>query len=170
MMKQEFEERANFKISLECYHSLIEPEYNASKLDKDEWVKEWKKNGGIQAAYDWERTNRNLAEKDAKRTKNTIESVTEKRDYYMKLAKDYSDKANELDEANKVAERQAEALNNRIKSLAEFMIQRGVMNGDKVLLAEAASILGEKAYITYKLENNIELTDEDKKFILANLK
>lgn len=40
MMKQEFEERANFKISLECYHSLIEPEYNASKLDKDEWVKE----------------------------------------------------------------------------------------------------------------------------------
>ena len=24
---------------------LIEPEYNASNLDKDEWVKEWKKQG-----------------------------------------------------------------------------------------------------------------------------
>ena len=55
MMKQEFEERANLKVSLGCYHSLIEPGYNASKLDKDEWVKEWKKNGGVQAAYDWEK-------------------------------------------------------------------------------------------------------------------
>lgn len=45
MMKQEFEERANFKVSPECYHTFIEPGYNASNLDKDEWVKEWKKNG-----------------------------------------------------------------------------------------------------------------------------
>lgn len=48
MMKQEFEERANFKVSPECYHTFIEPGYNASNLDKDEWVKEWKKNGGVQ--------------------------------------------------------------------------------------------------------------------------
>ena len=38
------------------------------------------------------------------------------------------------------------------------------------MLNKAKDLLGEKAYITYKLENNIELTDEDKKFILANLK
>ena len=66
MMKQEFEERANLKVSLGCYHSLIEPGYNASKLDKDEWVKEWKKNGGVQAAYDWECAKRIKAEKAAK--------------------------------------------------------------------------------------------------------
>ena len=52
MMQNEFEQRANFKVSTDCYHKLIEPEYNASKLDKDEWVKEWKKQGGIQKAYE----------------------------------------------------------------------------------------------------------------------
>ena len=65
-MKQEFEERANFKVSPECYHTFIEPGYNASNLDKDEWVKEWKKNGGVQAAYDWECAKRIKAEKAAK--------------------------------------------------------------------------------------------------------
>ena len=66
MMKQEFEERANLKVSLGCYHSLIEPGYNASNLDKDEWVKEGKKNGGVQDAYDWECAKRIKAEKAAK--------------------------------------------------------------------------------------------------------
>ena len=66
MMQQEFEDRAKFEVSADCYHKCIEPEYNASKLDKDEWVKEWKKNGGIQKAYNWERMNRQQAEKEAK--------------------------------------------------------------------------------------------------------
>lgn len=169
MMQQEFEDRAMFKVSADCYHKCIEPEYNASSLDKDEWVKEWKKNGGIQKAYDWERTNRYLAEKEAKHTKEAIESVAEERDSYMKQAKEFSDKAKELDKSNEVAQNQAEALNNEIKSLAEFMVKRGTKNNDKALLAEAASILGEKAYISYKLKNNIELNEEDKKIILRNL-
>ncbi|WP_176452143.1 hypothetical protein [Prevotella sp. 885] len=46
MMQQEFEDRAKFKVRADCYHKCIEPEYTASQLDKDEWVKEWK-NGGI---------------------------------------------------------------------------------------------------------------------------
>lgn len=169
MMQQEFEDRAKFKVSADCYHKCIEPEYNASSLDKDEWVKEWKKNEGIQKAYDWERTNRHLAEKEAKHTKEAIESVAEERDSYMKQAKEFSDKAKELDKANEVAQSQTEALNNEIKSLAEFMVKRGTKNNDKDLLAEAASILGEKAYISYKLKNNIELNEEDKKIILRNL-
>ena len=49
------------------------------------------------------------------------------------------------------------------------MVKRGTKNNDKALLAEAASILGEKAYISYKLKNNIELNEEDKKIILRNL-
>lgn len=169
MLQKEFEERVKFEVSADCYHKCIEPEYNASQLDKDEWVKEWKKNGGIQKAYDWERTNRHLAEKETKQTKEAIESVAEERDSYMKQAKEFSDKAKELDKANEVAQSQAEALNNEIKSLAEFMVKRGTKNNDKALLAEAASILGEKAYISYKLKNNIELNEEDKKIILRNL-
>lgn len=95
--------------------------------------------------------------------------MAEERDSYMKQAKEFSDKAKELDKANEVAQSQAEALNNEIKSLAEFMVKRGTKNNDKDLLAEAASILGEKAYISYKLKNNIELNEEDKKIILRNL-
>lgn len=142
MMKQEFEERANFKISLECYHSLIEPGYNASKLDKDEWVKEWKKNGGFQKAYDWEKERANKCQKGNKAL--TEESI-------------------EMDE--KLAEQTHANMR-----LAEYLIEKGTQYSDSEMLNKAKGILGEKAYITYKLENNIELTDEDKKFILANLK
>lgn len=142
MMKQEFEERANFKISLECYHSLIEPGYNASKLDKDEWVKEWKKNGGIQKAYDWEKKRADNCQKGNKAL--TEESI-------------------EMDE--KLAEQTHANMR-----LAEYLIEKGTQYSDSEMLNKAKGLLGEKAYITYKLENNIELTDEDKKFILANLK
>lgn len=142
MMKQEFEERANFKISLECYHSLIEPGYNASKLDKDEWVKEWKKNGGFQKAYDWEKERANKCQKGNKAL--TEESI-------------------EMDE--KLAEQTHANMR-----LAEYLIEKGTQYSDSEMLNKAKGLLGEKAYITYKLENNIELTDEDKKFILANLK
>lgn len=142
MMKQEFEERANLKVSLGCYHSLIEPGYNASKLDKDEWVKEWKKNGGVQAAYDWEKKRADTCQKGNKAL--TEESI-------------------EMDE--KLAEQTHANM-----QLAEYLIEKGTQYSDSEMLNKAKVILGEKAYITYKLENNIELTDEDKKFILANLK
>ena len=128
MMKQEFEERANFKISLECYHSLIEPEYNASKLDKDEWVKEWKKNGGIQAAYDWECAKRIKAEKLAK-----------------------------------VAE--GEKIN-----IAKALIMKADELYDEEMNQMAVDIIGERNYLVYKLENQLNLTEDDKKRILANLK
>lgn len=142
MMKQEFEERANFKVSPECYHTFIEPGYNASKLDKDEWVKEWKKNGGVQAAYDWEKKRSDTCQKGNKAL--TEESI-------------------EMDE--KLAEQTHANMR-----LAEYLIEKGTQYSDSEMLNKAKGILGEKAYITYKLENNIELTDEDKKFILANLK
>lgn len=142
MMKQEFEERANFKVSPECYHTFIEPGYNASNLDKDEWVKEWKKNGGFQKAYDWEKERVNKLQKGNKAL--TEESI-------------------EMDE--KLAEQTHANMR-----LAEYLIEKGTQYSDSEMLNKAKGILGEKAYITYKLENNIELTDEDKKFILANLK
>lgn len=142
MMKQEFEERANLKVSLGCYHSLIEPGYNASKLDKDEWVKEWKKNGGVQAAYDWEKKRADTCQKGNKAL--TEESI-------------------EMDD------KLAEATETYMQ-LAEFIAKVGTEYKDEPMLRKAKEILGVKRYITFKLENNIELTDEDKKFILANLK
>lgn len=54
--------------------------------------------------------------------------------------------------------------------LAEFIAKVGTEYQDEPMLRKAKEILGVKRYITFKLENNIELTDEDKKFILAHLK
>ena len=128
MMKQEFEERANFKVSPECYHTFIEPGYNASNLDKDEWVKEWKKNGAVQAAYDWECAKRIKAEKAAKGAE--------------------GEKTN----------------------MAKALIKKGDQFNDEEMNRMAIAIIGERDYLVYKLENQLKLTEDDKKRILANLK
>lgn len=128
MMKQEFEERANFKVSPECYHTFIEPEYNASNQDKDEWVKEWKKNGGVQAAYDWECAKRIKAEKAAKGAE--------------------GEKTN----------------------MAKALIKKADQFNDEEMNRMAIAIIGERDYLVYKLENQLKLTEDDKKRILANLK
>lgn len=47
----EFTQLTGFTPTEKYYHEVIEKSYNASKLDKAEWCKEWKKNGGIQEAY-----------------------------------------------------------------------------------------------------------------------
>lgn len=128
MMKQEFEERANFKVSPECYHTFIEPGYNASNLDKDEWVKEWKKNGGVQAAYDWECAKRIKAEKAAK------------------------------------------GAEGEMTNMAKALIKKADQFNDEEMNRMAIAIIGERDYLVYKLENQLKLTEDDKKRILANLK
>ena len=128
MMKQEFEERANFKVSPECYHTFIEPGYNASNLDKDEWVKEWKKNGGVQAAYNWECAKRIKAEKAAKGAEGGKENM------------------------------------------AKALIKKADQFNDEEMNRMAIAIIGERDYLVYKLKNQLKLTEDDMKRILANLK
>jgi hypothetical protein len=142
MMQKEFEQRANFKVSTDCYHSLIEPEYNASKLDKDEWVKEWKKNGGIQDAYDWEKKRAGNCQKNNK-------ALTE--------------------ESIEIDEKLAEQTHANMR-LAEYLIEKGTQYSDSEMLNKAKGLLGEKRYISFKLRNNLELTEEDKELILSNMK
>lgn len=55
MLYTEFTERTKFYPSERCYHEFIEPEYDSSTINKDEWCKQWKKNGGIAKAYAWEK-------------------------------------------------------------------------------------------------------------------
>ena len=105
-------------------------------------MKEWKKNGGIQAAYDWEK----------KRANN-----------YQKGNKSLTEESIEMDK------KLAEATETYMQ-LAEFIAKVGTEYQDEPMLRKAKEILGVKRYITFKLENNIELTDEDKKIIIRNLK
>ena len=52
MLYSEFTKLAGFEVKESYYHEVIEPEYNRSTLEKADWVKQWKKDGGIQKAYD----------------------------------------------------------------------------------------------------------------------
>lgn len=54
MLQSEFIERTGLQVTAECYHEFIEPEYDGSTLNKDEWCKQWKRNGGIAKAYSWQ--------------------------------------------------------------------------------------------------------------------
>ena len=89
MMQKEFEDRAKFNVSAECYHKLIEPKYNTQNMDKDTWVKDWVKNGGIQKAYDWEVANRKTAEEKTKNTEREKAAATEQ---YKELAESLIEK------------------------------------------------------------------------------
>lgn len=52
MTIKEFTQRTGFQPTNEYYHEVINPDYMKSDLDKDAWCKQWKKNDGIQKAYD----------------------------------------------------------------------------------------------------------------------
>lgn len=54
MLLSEFAKLTGFNPTPECYHDFIEPQYNGSTLQKDEWCKKWKKDHGIARAYDWQ--------------------------------------------------------------------------------------------------------------------
>lgn len=170
MMQNEFEQRANFKVSTDCYHKLIEPEYNASNLDKDEWVKEWKKQGGIQKAYEWEQHRREAAEKEAKHEHEITEEIGNERDLYKKKAENLQKSASLNLKELKETEEELSDLKERYETLAEALIGKAAYYNDEELMDTAKTILGEKRYISFKLHNNLELTDEDKELILSNMK
>jgi hypothetical protein len=170
MMQKEFEDRANFKVSTDCYHKLIEPEYNASNLDKDEWVKEWKKQGGIQKAYEWEQHRREAAEKEAKHELGITEEIGNERDLYKKKAENLQKSASLNLKELQETEEELSDLRERYETLAETLIGKAAYYNDEELMDTAKAILGDKRYISFKLHNNLELTEEDKELILSNMK
>lgn len=170
MMQKEFEDRANFKVSTDCYHKLIEPEYNASNLDKDEWVKEWKYQGGIQKAYEWEQHRREAAEKEAKHELGITEEIGNERDLYKKKAENLQKSASLNLKELQETEEELSDLRERYETLAETLIGKAAYYNDEELMDTAKAILGDKRYISFKLHNNLELTEEDKELILSNMK
>lgn len=169
-MQNEFEQRANFKVSTDCYHKVIEPEYNASNLDKDEWVKEWKKQGGIQKAYEWEQHRREVAEKEAKHELRTIEEIGNERDLYKQKAENQQKSASLNLKELQETEEELSNLRERYETLAEALIGKAAYYNDEELMDTAKAILGDKRYISFKLRNNLELTEEDKELIMSNMK
>ena len=155
MLQQEFEERVGFTVTSDCYHKCIEPEYDASKLEKDEWCKQWKKDHGIQRAYSWM----------AKRVEE-LEKFTEE---MGNVFADNEAKVQEIDDLKTSLESVSDSLASRNKQLSEllcFMIEQSNAYSSTELRAKAIELMGAKEYLRYKLANNLSLWEADRNMLI----
>ena len=155
MLQQEFEERVGFTVTSDCYHECIEPEYDASKLEKDEWCKQWKKDHGIQRAYSWM----------AKRVEELEKSIKE----MGNVLADNEAKVQEIDDLKTSLESVSDSLASRNKQLSEllcFMIEQSNAYSSTELRAKAIELMGAKEYLRYKLANNLTLWEADRNMLM----
>ena len=155
MLQSEFEERVGFTVTSDCYHKCIEPEYNASKLEKDEWCKQWKKDHGIQRAYSWM----------AKRVEELEKSVKE----MSQVSEDNVAKQLEIERLraeNDMISNCLEARNKQLSDLNIFMIEQSNAYSSSELRAKAIKLMGAKEYLRYKLANNLSLWEADRNMLI----
>lgn len=155
MLQQEFEERVGFTVTSDCYHKYIEPEYGASKLDKDDWCKQWKKNHGIQRAFSWM----------AKRVQELEEYVNE----LDGVCADNTVKEHEIEQLKIELETVSNSLAERNKQLSDlniFMIEQSNTYGSSELRDKAIKLMGAKDYLRYKLMNNLPLWESDRNMLI----
>ena len=155
MLQQEFEERVGFTVTSDCYHECIEPEYNASKLGKDEWCEQWKKDHGIQRAYSWM----------AKRVEELEKFTKEMGNVFA----DNEAKTQEIDDLKTSLESVSDSLASRNKQLSEllcFMIEQSNAYSSTELRAKAIELMGAKEYLRYKLANNLSLWEADRNLLI----
>ena len=155
MLQQEFEERVGFTVTSDCYHECIEPEYDASKLEKDEWCKQWKKDHGIQRAYSWM----------AKRVEELEKQVSE----IDNIKADNAAKEQEIKQLrieNDTISNCLEARNKQLSDLNIFMIEQSNAYSSSELRAKAIKLMGAKEYLRYKLANNLSLWEADRNMLI----
>ena len=155
MLQQEFEERVGFTVTSDCYHECIEPEYNASKLGKDEWCKQWKKDHGIQRAYSWMAKRVEELEKSTKEMSQVFDDNVAKEQEINRLRIELETVSNCLDARNK-----------QLSDLNIFMIEQSNAYSSTELRAKAIKLMGAKEYLRYKLANNLSLWEADRNMLI----
>ena len=155
MLQQEFEERVGFTVTSDCYHKCIEPEYDASKLEKDEWCKQWKKDHGIQRAYSWMAKRVEELEKSIKEMSQVFEDNIAKQLEIERLRAENDTISNSLAERNK-----------QLSDLNIFMIEQSNAYSSTELRAKTIELMGAKEYLRYKLANNLSLWEADRNMLI----
>lgn len=155
MLQSEFEERVGFTVTSDCYHQFIEPEYNVSKLEKDEWCKQWKKDHGIQRAYSWMAKRVEELEKSIKEMSQVSEDNIAKQLEIERLRAENDMISNCLDARNK-----------QLSDLNIFMIEQSNAYSSSELRAKAIKLMGAKEYLRYKLANNLSLWEADRNMLI----
>lgn len=155
MTQQEFEQRVGFTVTVDCYHKYIEPEYNASKLEKDEWCKQWKKDHGIQRAYSWMAKRVEELEKYAREMGHVFADNKAKEQEIKLLRIELETVSNSLAERNK-----------QLSDLNIFIIEQSNAYGSPELRDKAIKLMGAKDYLRYKLMNNLTLWEADRNMLV----
>lgn len=155
MLQQEFEERVGFTVTSDCYHEYIEPEYGASKLDKDDWCKQWKKDHGIQRAYSWMAKRVEKLEKQCTILSETLDKNEVNATEIKRLKDEVQANADTLADRNK-----------QISDLCAFLIEQSQALGTMELRNKAIQLMGAKDYLRYKLVHDMPLWEADRNMLI----
>ena len=147
MLISEFIDRTGFRPTEDYYHTVIEPEYNRSNLDKDAWCKQWKKNGGIQKAYD-------AMCKQAAREYLRVLSLEEDNKNLRKQIDSLRSDNKDLSNTNKqLLNERKERIDERI-AMAYELLEISETYSSAELRKVVIDIIGFKSYISYKFEHD----------------
>ena len=147
MLISEFIDRTGFRPTEDYYHTVIEPDYNASNLDKDAWCKQWKKNGGIQKAYDA------LKEQAANEYANVL-SLESKNRELSKMIASMDEDLTKYKELSETAMSDLNAAQEREQSMMYELLEISEKYSSAELREIVINAIGFKAYISYKFEHD----------------
>lgn len=163
MLISEFIDRTGFRPTEDYYHTVIEPEYNASDLEKDAWCKQWKKNGGIQKAYNA------LKEQAANEYANVL-SLESKNRELNKMIASMDEDLTKYKELSETAMSDLNAAQEREQSMMYELLEISEKYSSAELREIVINAIGFKAYITYKFEHDMAIWQLDRDKIIENLK
>lgn len=176
MMYSEFTKLAGFKVTESYYHEVIEPEYMNCSLEKDAFVKTWKKNGGVQKAYDamvsrYE-DKAGFVEHLKEMSNNQRIALSETREENFKLRCEIDEIKEKLTnretEYNNINDAYNQAMWEK-KDLAYFMLEQSERSANSELRAKVIEMIGFKAYIEYKFEHDMNIWQLDRYEIMKHL-
>lgn len=163
MLISEFIDRTGFKPTEDYYHTEIEPEYNRSNLDKDAWCKQWKKNGGIQKAYDA------LKEQAANEYANVL-SLESKNRELNKMIASMDEDLTKYKELSETAMSDLNAAQEREQSMMYELLEISEKYSSAELREIVINAIGFKAYISYKFEHDKNIWQLDRDEIIERMK
>lgn len=163
MLISEFIDRTGFRPTEDYYHTVIEPEYNRSNLDKDAWCKQWKKNGGIQKAYDA------LKEQAANEYANVL-SLESKNRELNKMIASMDEDLTKYKELSETAISDLNAAQEREQSMMYELLEISEKYSSAELREIVINAIGFKAYISYKFEHDKNIWQLDRDEIIERIK
>ena len=163
MLISEFIDRTGFRPTEDYYHTEVEPEYNRSNLDKDAWCKQWKKNGGIQKAYDA------LKEQVANEYANVL-SLESKNRELNKMIASMDEDLTKYKGLSETAMSDLNAVQEREQSMMCELLEISEKYSSAELREIVINAIGFKEYITYKFEHDMAIWQLDRDKIIENLK